>query len=287
MLGLTRREARERFDAIIAFAELEDFLDLKLKNYSSGMSVRLAFSVAIQVDADILLIDEVLAVGDAAFQRKCFEEFHRLKAAGRRSSRDTRHGRGRAILRPRDADRARSHVSIGEPHRIARAYNEMNFGRVGRDARGPGRFGDHEPRDHGGVVRDGTASASPRRRRTSALVCALRSALSRPVEGPVFGFQLRTAWATHLRDDDGVARRDRRASRRARRRPCGSRSTTCSRRRSTRLTPSVARAGLGANALDLREDLAGSGRARHARTAAGSWTCHTGSCWSARERRGT
>ena len=65
MLGLTRKQARERFDDIIAFAELEEFVDLKLKNYSSGMSVRLGFSTAIQVDADVLLVDEVLAVGDA------------------------------------------------------------------------------------------------------------------------------------------------------------------------------------------------------------------------------
>ena len=58
-------------------------MDLKLKNYSSGMHVRLAFSVAIQVDADIVLIDEVLAVGDAAFQQKCFDEFTRLRKEGR------------------------------------------------------------------------------------------------------------------------------------------------------------------------------------------------------------
>ncbi len=83
MLGLTRKQARERFDEIIAFAELEEFVDLKLKNYSSGMSVRLAFSVAIQVDADVLLVDEVLAVGDAAFQQKCFEQFQRLKREGK------------------------------------------------------------------------------------------------------------------------------------------------------------------------------------------------------------
>src|SRR5215213_9139759 len=73
MMGLSRREARERFERIIAFAELEDFVDLKLKNYSSGMAVRLGFATAIQVDADILLVDEVLAVGDASFQQKCFE----------------------------------------------------------------------------------------------------------------------------------------------------------------------------------------------------------------------
>ncbi|MBW3608141.1 MAG: ABC transporter ATP-binding protein, partial [Actinobacteria bacterium] len=83
MLGLSRRQARERFDEIIAFAELEEFVDLKLKNYSSGMSVRLAFAVAIQVDAEILVVDEVLAVGDAAFQQKCFEQFNRMKAERR------------------------------------------------------------------------------------------------------------------------------------------------------------------------------------------------------------
>ncbi len=79
MLGLTGREARARTDAVLEFAELENFVDLKLKNYSSGMLVRLAFSVMIQVDADVLLIDEVLAVGDASFQQKCFDEFARLR----------------------------------------------------------------------------------------------------------------------------------------------------------------------------------------------------------------
>ena len=82
MLGLTPREARKRFDSVIEFAELEEFKDLKLKNYSSGMHVRLAFSVAIQVDADILMIDEVLAVGDAAFQQKCFDVFNDLRERG-------------------------------------------------------------------------------------------------------------------------------------------------------------------------------------------------------------
>ena len=83
MLGLSRKQARERFDDIVAFAELEEFVDLKLKNYSSGMYVRLAFATAVQVDADVLLIDEVLAVGDAAFQQKCFDEFTRLRRRGR------------------------------------------------------------------------------------------------------------------------------------------------------------------------------------------------------------
>ena len=83
MMGLSPREARARYDAVIDFAELREFEELKLKNYSSGMHVRLAFSVAIQVDADILLVDEVLAVGDAAFQQKCFDVFHRMRDEGR------------------------------------------------------------------------------------------------------------------------------------------------------------------------------------------------------------
>ena len=82
MLGLTRKQTRERFDQIIAFAELEDFLDLKLKNYSSGMMVRLAFAVAIQIDAEILLIDEVLAVGDLAFRARSTERIGELVSGG-------------------------------------------------------------------------------------------------------------------------------------------------------------------------------------------------------------
>ena len=109
MLGLSRKEAGERFDDILAFAELEEFVDLKLKNYSSGMHVRLAFATAVQVDAEILLIDEVLAVGDAAFQQKCFDEFTRLRRDGRTMLFVTHDmGVGRAFLRSRDAARRRA-----------------------------------------------------------------------------------------------------------------------------------------------------------------------------------
>lgn len=83
MMGLSRREAKERVLPAIEFAGLEDFADLKLKNYSSGMMVRLAFSVMVQAEADIMLIDEVLAVGDASFQQKCEDVFHDMRAAGK------------------------------------------------------------------------------------------------------------------------------------------------------------------------------------------------------------
>jgi ABC-type polysaccharide/polyol phosphate transport system ATPase subunit len=83
LLGMPRAEALARFEGIIEFAELERFVDLKLKNYSSGMQVRLGFASMIQAEADIYLVDEVLAVGDARFQQKCFDTFRRLKKAGR------------------------------------------------------------------------------------------------------------------------------------------------------------------------------------------------------------
>ena len=81
--GAVSARGAQAVDSVIEFAELEEFRDLKLKNYSSGMHVRLAFSVAIQVDADILLIDEVLAVGDAAFQQKCFDVFYEMRKQGK------------------------------------------------------------------------------------------------------------------------------------------------------------------------------------------------------------
>ena len=83
LLGLSPAEARNRVERVIEFAELQEFTDLKLKNYSSGMYVRLAFAVMVHVDAEVLLIDEVLAVGDAAFQQKCYRQFERMRAEGR------------------------------------------------------------------------------------------------------------------------------------------------------------------------------------------------------------
>ncbi len=83
VLGLTKRQIDSRFDEIVAFAELEKFIDLKMKNYSSGMFARLAFSVAIRADAPILLMDEVLAVGDVGFRQKCFDVFNSHKKGGK------------------------------------------------------------------------------------------------------------------------------------------------------------------------------------------------------------
>ncbi|MGL5258291.1 MAG: ABC transporter ATP-binding protein [Proteocatella sp.] len=83
IFGLTKKEIDSRLDNIIAFSELEEFIDNPVRTYSSGMYMRLAFSVAINVDAEIILIDEILAVGDASFQRKCFRKISELKNQGK------------------------------------------------------------------------------------------------------------------------------------------------------------------------------------------------------------
>jgi ABC-type polysaccharide/polyol phosphate transport system ATPase subunit len=130
MMGLTPQETRNRLDAIVEFAELEEFIDLKLKNYSSGMLVRLAFSLLMEVDADILLIDEVLAVGDAAFQQKCADAFRQMKAQGKTvvlvthemsTVEDYCH---RAMLIDE------GHIQhLGDPAEVGRRYLRLNFER--------------------------------------------------------------------------------------------------------------------------------------------------------------
>jgi ABC-type polysaccharide/polyol phosphate transport system ATPase subunit len=130
MMGLTPAEARSRFDDVIRFAELEEFVDLKLKNYSSGMQVRLAFATMVQSDADVMLIDEVLAVGDAAFQEKCFAVFDRLRAEGKTIVLVTHDMR----LVDRFCDRAmvinEGRIdSMGDPERIAQRYLDINYAR--------------------------------------------------------------------------------------------------------------------------------------------------------------
>lgn len=128
MMGLLRREAESRLDAVLEMAELEEFVDLKLKNYSSGMLVRLAFSVMVQSDAEILLIDEVLAVGDAAFQQKCMDAFEGMRRRGRTIVLVTHDMSAverfcdRAMLLSRGEV-----IQIGAPEAVARRYIQLNF----------------------------------------------------------------------------------------------------------------------------------------------------------------
>lgn len=127
MLGFSRKEIDKRYKHIVEFAELEQFMDQKLKNYSSGMQVRLAFSVAIQADADILLIDEVLAVGDEAFQKKCYQYFAEIRQKNTTvilvtHSMDTiQQFCTRAMLVDKKHE-----MTIGSPLKISQIYQELN-----------------------------------------------------------------------------------------------------------------------------------------------------------------
>jgi ABC-type polysaccharide/polyol phosphate transport system ATPase subunit len=206
MLGLNPREARSRYEKIIEFAELEEFQDLKLKNYSSGMHVRLAFSVAIQVDASILLIDEVLAVGDAAFQQKCFEVFNRMRDEGRTIVFVT-HDMGavnrfchRALLLERGDP-----VALGEPQEVADHYLALNFDHVGADA--PPTGGDRlaaEVRgsDEARILEAWTEDTSGERQNACLQGDRLRFKASVAFEGrvedPAFSVEIEDDWGTKI-----------------------------------------------------------------------------------------
>ena len=128
-----RRGARRerRLDAVLDFAELRDFVDLKLKNYSSGMMVRLAFAVMVEADADIMLIDEVLAVGDAAFAQKCMDVFREKRARGPDArARHPRHGdRAGASATARCCSTTASCATSATPRRRRCATTGSNFAR--------------------------------------------------------------------------------------------------------------------------------------------------------------
>jgi ABC-2 type transport system ATP-binding protein len=198
MLGLPPREGRRRLDRVIEFAELEEFVDLRLKNYSSGMLVRLAFAVMIQVDADVLLIDEVLAVGDASFQQKCFDEFARLRREGRTVILVT-HDMGaverfcdRALL----LERGRPEL-IGDTHEVALRYLDLSFAREQgaheQEAAESARSGDGRAEILEAWFEDAEgrrAAALPSGERCSF---ALRTRFHEDVEDPILGFTLQNA----------------------------------------------------------------------------------------------
>jgi len=145
LLGIPPREARASFDEIIRFAELEDFVELKLKNYSSGMYVRLGFAAAIQAKTDVLLVDEVLAVGDMRFQQKCFDTFRRFKREGRTVVFVTHD----LAAIERFCDRALlleagEAIAIGDPEEIIHIYRQHDLGtrRSDIDAESKPRWGD-------------------------------------------------------------------------------------------------------------------------------------------------
>lgn len=133
LLGFSREEVEAMYDDIVEFAELDKFMDQRLKNYSSGMQVRLAFSIAIRAQSDILLLDEVLAVGDEAFQKKCYSYFDQLKRQKRTVILVTHDMAAveRFCTRALFLDEGEI-KKIGKPHRISAEYSRSNSERYGK-----------------------------------------------------------------------------------------------------------------------------------------------------------
>ena len=193
MMGLGRREARRRLDAVLEFAELGEFVELKLKNYSSGMMVRLAFAVMVQADADTMLVDEVLAVGDAAFAQKCMDVFREKRAAGRTIVLVTHDMASAQAL----CDRAMLlHDGelryIGDPEETAMRYYRLNF--AGEVAGRPSAAdAESVPDIHARAVDAWLANDAGERienvEQDDAIALHVVIEARRDLEGPVFGIR--------------------------------------------------------------------------------------------------
>jgi ABC-2 type transport system ATP-binding protein len=197
LMGLSRGEAQRRLDSVLDFAELRDFADLKLKNYSSGMMVRLAFAVMVEADADVMLIDEVLAVGDAAFAQKCLSVFRQRRESGRT-----------IVLVTHDmatvqsfCDRAMLiHDSelqyLGEPDETALRYYRLNFGGDADEVGTPGTLPEVNARvlDTWLSNAAGERVAAVEQGAPMYFNCIVEA--RRELRNPVFGF--------HFMDSDGA-----------------------------------------------------------------------------------
>ena len=203
LAGIPPSTARKRFDEIMRFAELEEFADLKLKNYSSGMYVRLGFAAAIQADADVYLVDEVLAVGDAPFQEKCFDTFRRLKREGRTVVYVTHD----LATVERFCDRAllleRGEIAaIGDPVEVTRTYFQHNLeeeqGEATAGGGEAGRWGDGaaEILDVWFEDADGTRQRTLPQEEPATLNVRIR--FHRSLEEPVFGAILKNERGEHV-----------------------------------------------------------------------------------------
>jgi ABC-2 type transport system ATP-binding protein len=211
MMGLTPRETRERLDAVIEFAELGEFVDLKLKNYSSGMLIRLAFSVMLQADADVLLIDEVLAVGDAAFQQKCADAFHEMKAEGKTIILVTHEMSTveeychRAMLI--DGGKIQH---IGDPEEVGRQYLRLNFEKAAQPAELAAAQGSEEVRLLDSWIEDAEGERQKNSEYGDTLRVRVKLEVLRDLPGLSVGFIVADAdgvavfqFGTPISDEDG------------------------------------------------------------------------------------
>ncbi len=192
ILGMGRREIASRFDEIVDFSGLEAFIDSPVKTYSTGMYVRLAFAVAINVDPQLLIIDEILAVGDVTFQQKCNEKFVDFRNEGRTIVLVTH-----AMNSVKDmCDRAiwLKHGIIageGDPAELVEEYTEMMLGDRDRNIDGSTRRGSGEIEIERIEMFSGTSETPVKRFRTSDDVrLRFYYRTNKPVPKPVFGFEI-------------------------------------------------------------------------------------------------
>jgi ABC-type polysaccharide/polyol phosphate transport system ATPase subunit len=202
LLGIPRAETLARFDEIIRFAELERFVDLKLKNYSSGMQVRLGFSAAIQAQADIYLVDEVLAVGDARFQEKCFEVFRQMKRDGRTVVYVTHD----LVSVERFCDRAillegGEVVDSGEPFPVIQTYRQLDLtqqrGEADRQQEAT-RWGDGAAEVVEAWFENSSGAVESVLSQGEQVTLNVRIAFRQPMESPVFGAIIKNERDDHV-----------------------------------------------------------------------------------------
>jgi ABC-type polysaccharide/polyol phosphate transport system ATPase subunit len=210
ILGMTKKELERKFDEIVDFAGIEPFIDQPVKNYSSGMYMRLGFSVAINVDPDILLVDEVLAVGDAAFQDKCMEKFVDFRRAGKTVV-IVSHAMGsmRTLCDQAAWLDHGSLVEIGRADNIVDRYvdkgHETEVGPASDGTPGATRIGSGEARLTTVEMLDGTGNPATTFRTGDAVTIRLGYQCSERVERPAFALAMDTVdgmrfWAHHTRD---------------------------------------------------------------------------------------
>jgi ABC-type polysaccharide/polyol phosphate transport system ATPase subunit len=192
ILGMGRKAIASRFDDIVEFSGLENFIDSPVKTYSSGMYVRLAFAVAINVDPELLIIDEILAVGDVTFQQKCMEKFVDFRNQGRTIILVTH-----AMAAVRDmCDRAvwLDHgklVAEGDPSELVEAYTEQMLGTRTDRADGSVRRGSGEIQIERVEIFIGDSTTSVKRFRTGDNVTVrLHYRADKPISRPVFGIAI-------------------------------------------------------------------------------------------------
>ena len=210
ILGMRKSQIDAKFDEIVDFSGIEQFIDQPVKNYSSGMYVRLGFSVAINIDPDILLVDEVLAVGDQTFQDKCMEKFADFRRAGKTVV-IVSHAMGsvRTMCDQAAWLRHGELIEVGSASDIVDTYVDEGHAERGDVTDGGSRWGSGEVRITSVELLSAQHTRTTRVHSGEDVTLRLHFHADRPIDKPVFGFALETvsgvyAWAHHSRDGQFV-----------------------------------------------------------------------------------